>query len=280
MNQWHLQALTGSAFAEVETEALGRRYAQSVTLLRNQVKRQRVLELAARSRRWNYSGHAYFNLITPLDSALLLDSTAPKDADEWLTLRHVFRELNLRGNELTVINGCEGALLRPNPSDDHVSLTTGMLYAGAKCVVSTLWAVNDLSSALLSDRFHEELESGKCPATALHEAQRWLRQDIRSGLELRDKWLPPLAALLKSADLRAACCEEANKYALSHPDRPPFASPVHWAAFIASGLAYPPTLPAMSQKQLAELDQSSAIKDTSPTLHFDAVPPFHKPFIA
>ena len=32
---------------------------------------------------------------------------------------------------------------------------------------------------------------------------------------------------------------KAADYALKCPNRPPFASPAHWAAFIAVGLAYP-----------------------------------------
>jgi len=106
-------------------------------------------------------------------------------------------------------------------------------------VISTLWAVNDLSSALLSAPFHAELEAGRCPAAALGEAQRWLREDIRSGEELRDRWLPPFLALLEDEEMKVRCREEANKYAKTHPDSPPFESPAHWAPFIASGLAFP-----------------------------------------
>jgi CHAT domain-containing protein len=225
--------------AEAETLALGGRYPKAVPSVRSEVRRDRILEFAPRSRRWNYSGHAYFNLIDPLESALLLESREEGRTEKWLSLRQVFRELDLRGNEMTFINGCEGALLRPQPSDDHVNLSTGMLYAGARCVVSTLWAVNDLSSALFSDRFHAELEAGSFPASALREAQRWLREDIRNGVELRDKWLPPLLARVKDEDVIKKCREAAERYASSNPDTPPFASPVHWAPFIASGMAFP-----------------------------------------
>jgi hypothetical protein len=42
----------------------------------------------------------------------------------------------------------------------------------------------------------------------------------------------------------AQCKQQAAFYASAFPDTPPFASPVHWAAFEAIGLAYP--LPASS----------------------------------
>ena len=39
--------------------------------------------------------------------------------------------------------------------DDYVNLPTGFLYAGARCVISTLWAINDLSGSLVMAKFHE-----------------------------------------------------------------------------------------------------------------------------
>src|SRR5206468_1420085 len=115
----------------------------------------------------------------------------------------------------------------------------GFLYAGAACVVSTLWSVYDLSSALLMDRFHAHWLGDQSVGAALREAQRWLREDIVSGPYLRDVVLPPFLEHLKDEDVRQKCQAAAARYAERYPARPPFASPVHWAAFIATGLSYP-----------------------------------------
>jgi hypothetical protein len=50
--------------------------------------------------------------------------------------------------------------------------------------------------------------------------------------------LPDLVRNLDEPELIELCREEAAKYAVTCPDRPPFASPAHWAAFTANGLAY------------------------------------------
>ena len=130
-------------------------------------------------------------------------------------------------------------MLLPDRVDEYVGLPSGFLYAGAACVLSTLWAVYDISSALLMDRFHAEWLGGKSIGAALREAQRWLREDIVSGPYLRDQVLPGLLERLDDEDLRRLCERAADHYARRFPDRPPFASPVHWAPFIATGLAYP-----------------------------------------
>jgi CHAT domain-containing protein len=105
-------------------------------------------------------------------------------------------------------------------------------------VLSTLWAVYDLSSALLALRFHELFLGGQSPGAALAEAQRWLR-GIPSGVGLRDEVLPDLLRRLETDEQRASCERSAAEYARRCPDRPPFASPAHWAPFTATGLTYP-----------------------------------------
>ena len=51
--------------------------------------------------------------------------------------------------------------------------------------------------------------------------------------------LPTFLKNVDDATLRERCEEAARVHAARHPNTPPFASPVHWAAFIATGLAYP-----------------------------------------
>jgi CHAT domain-containing protein len=185
----------------------------------------------------SYSEHAGFDARDPLNSALVLGSA--ERPQQWLTLRDVFTGLHLRQNLLTILNGCESGLVEPDRVDEYVGLPSGFLYAGAACVLSTLWAVYDLSTALLIDRFHHEWQGGRSIAAALHAAQRWLRDDIRSGPDLRDRVLPELLAGLDDAPLERACRRRAAYYAEQFAGRPPFAAPVHWAPFIATGLSYP-----------------------------------------
>src|SRR5256885_3654725 len=74
-------------------------------------------------------------------------------------------------------------LFRSDRIDEYVNLPTGFLFAGAPCVVSSLWAVYDLSSALVMDRFHQEWLGGRSVGAALREAQRWRSEEHTSELQ-------------------------------------------------------------------------------------------------
>ena len=57
------------------------------------------------------------------------------------------------------------------------------MQIGAAGVVSTLWQVDDLATALLMARFYEQhLDKGLAPPTALKQAQAWLRTSTKAEL--------------------------------------------------------------------------------------------------
>jgi CHAT domain-containing protein len=149
--------------------------------------------------------------------------------------------------QLAITNGCESDRLMPDQLDALVMLLADFLYAGASSVLPTLWRLYDLSSALLVDCFHQEWlgdrpddpASGQPIGAARREAQRRLREDIPNGVVLQRELLPKLLASISDQSVRQKCEQQATLYAQSCPDRPPFASPAHWAAFTAVGLAYP-----------------------------------------
>jgi CHAT domain-containing protein len=223
-------------FTELEGARLQTRYPESNILNFASARKDRILDEGIESHVLHYSGHTRFDPADPMQSALILGSE--HDPTQWLTLREIFCGLNLRQNTLSVINGCESGLLQPDAADEYVNLSTGFLYAGAACVVSALWAVYDLSSALLMDRFHGEWQKGKSVAVALGDAQRWLRDDIKSGSDLVEFVLPPFLEGLTDERLRNECTRLAHLQADRFPDRPPFESPVHWAPFVCTGMGF------------------------------------------
>ncbi|MDX2678274.1 CHAT domain-containing protein [Streptomyces sp. NY05-11A] len=114
--------------------------------------------------------------------------------------------------------------------DEFVGLPAGFLQAGAACVVTSLWQVNDVATALLMTRLYELLAPagaapGELPAPALRHTRTWLRRLTWDDLARYTAAHPHLADLTRRltppATGREAC---------------PFASPVHWAAFTAWGV--------------------------------------------
>jgi len=225
-----------SLFSEVEGAIVGQRYRACTVLDSITVSKRRLLQEAKVSHILHFAGHCSFERNDPLLSALEIGSRlAP---GKWLTLRDIFCRMDLPENRLTILGGCESGMLLPNSTDDYVSLTTGFLFGGASCVLSTLWPVFDLPTALLMDRFHSEWVFCNKAAAALREAQRWLRDGIRSGEHLLNRVLPAFLSRLDDGHLQKQCVRAASRYAERFPDQPPFASPVYWAPFICSGMGF------------------------------------------
>jgi CHAT domain-containing protein len=99
------------------------------------------------------------------------------DIAECLTLTEIF-DLQLSKCSLVVLSACETGLTDiKNTTDEYIGLPSGFFYAGVTNVLSTLWAVHDVSTAILTIKFYELLlsDSRLSVAVALRESQLWLR---------------------------------------------------------------------------------------------------------
>ena len=77
--------------------------------------------------------------------------------------------------ELVVLSACRTAQGETTNGNEVLGLTRGLLAAGARAAVVSLWPVDDLATSLLMGRFYEELHTGASPAAALCVAQTYLR---------------------------------------------------------------------------------------------------------
>jgi CHAT domain-containing protein len=78
--------------------------------------------------------------------------------------------------DLVVLSACRTALGEITGGDDVIGLTRGLLGAGARAAVVSLWPVNDLSTSLLMGEFYRQLRDRKPAAVALFAAQNYLRK--------------------------------------------------------------------------------------------------------
>jgi CHAT domain-containing protein/tetratricopeptide (TPR) repeat protein len=96
-----------------------------------------------------------------------------------------FREITglKLGNALVVLSACETARGRPLESEGYMGLPHAFFHAGARAMISTLWPVGDVSTALLMDRFYSNLiEQKMSTAEALQDAKRHLRRQTWSDV--------------------------------------------------------------------------------------------------
>ncbi|BAY57927.1 tetratricopeptide repeat domain protein [Leptolyngbya boryana NIES-2135] len=179
---------------------------------------------------FHFTGHAYHNFDDPLDSALALAGT------ELLTLRDIF-QLNLNPYRLVCLSACETGLTRQRDlTDEYVGLVAGFLKAGVNFVISTLWIVDEISSALFMIRLYENLRRSLSPIDAFREAQTWLKSDYATLIP----WYNALSDRLPNHSGHAETLKDAAHLALKDAaikgmSHRPFEHPYHWAGFMLTG---------------------------------------------
>jgi CHAT domain-containing protein len=78
--------------------------------------------------------------------------------------------------ELVTLSGCGTGLSVVVGGDEQIGLVRGLLFAGARAVLLTLWDAYDSSTAEFMKRFYGHLQLGWSKARAAQEAMRALRE--------------------------------------------------------------------------------------------------------
>ncbi|PVF92049.1 hypothetical protein CPB86DRAFT_791558, partial [Serendipita vermifera] len=121
----------------------------------------------------------------PTKSALLLE-------DGRLTLEEIIR-LDLPHAEFAFLSACQTTTGDENLSEEAVHIAGGMLLAGYRSVVATMWSIQDELAPMVTDEFYRHIMEGgerrdpRKAAEALHMSVQKLRQ--RPGVRLTD-WIP------------------------------------------------------------------------------------------
>jgi CHAT domain-containing protein len=149
------------------------------------------------------------------------------DIDKCLTLAEIFG-LRLKQCRLVVLSACETALIDTQNRSDYIGLPTGFLYAGAMGTLASLWAVNDLSTALMMVKFYEVLKPGVSIGQALHDTQRWFKSATTSDLLV---WVECSDSF--DGEQKEDVTEYLGRYKLTVK---PYGDVYHWGAFCAIGL--------------------------------------------
>lgn len=229
---------------------------------------EKYRELANKVQVIHSSHHAEYCVYAPLQSALKL-------GNGFITLGELLTpRWRLPHLEEVFLACCETNLGIAQKTDDILTLSFGFLCAGAKSVVSTLWSVNDLATALFSIFYYQHRKQGYNRPEAVRRSQ----VDIRTltgetvAITYKPQIEPLLNLKLKQADeaFKKAyqAWKDARKKQQEHPQESqkcaafvihtrkikekleaaqdklsscceqefPFADPFYWAAFTCSGL--------------------------------------------
>jgi CHAT domain-containing protein len=134
------------------------------------------------------SHHASSNPGDPQQSCLQV-------SDGTISLREILMSRYPNLSEI-FLSCCETNLGTTQITDDLLTLSTGFLCAGARTVISSLWAVDDIATAIFCRLYYQNRHFGDNRSRALQKAQTTLR--LMSGDELSLNHIPEFKAHLKT----------------------------------------------------------------------------------
>jgi CHAT domain-containing protein len=160
----------------------------------------------------------------------LKDGELPAEAEDGALTAEDVSGLDLLATELVVLSACVTALGTIQVGEGVMGLRRSFVLAGAKTLVMSLWEVDDLATAILMERFYDNLLNWRNSrgqpfgrSEALQDAQFYTR-DVTVG-QIRDHWLnAEMIERLSAGNL----ARQPDSYR-------PFAHPYYWGAFICQG---------------------------------------------
>jgi tetratricopeptide (TPR) repeat protein len=256
--------LPGTRFEAASLRRLFGKDEPAELLMDSEASEQRLFELAqsgalGKYRYLHLATHGQVDNAFPLCSAVILSRDNLPDAktrekllldgrpipDGRLTAEEVLRQWNLHC-ELVTLSACSTALGKYERGEGFVGFAQALVLSGSRSVCLSLWEVPDAATALLMERFYQNLlgkrEGLKAPlpkAAALAEAKAWLRTLPRAEALKRAASLSEGVARGLRKKLPPLEVPPAGKVNPKDPPKPkedcPYAHPYYWAAFVLIG---------------------------------------------
>ncbi|WP_410508008.1 CHAT domain-containing protein [Methanosarcina hadiensis] len=222
------------AFSGCEGQAISRLFESSQVNVGKTGTKTAVLKEVPGKAYLHFSCHGSYIWDDPAQSGLYLAG------GQTLSLSDLQNdEVNISSTRLVTLSACEtgvASILIGN-ADEFVGLPAGFMLAGVPCVVSSLWSVPDISTAMLMEQFYSNhIVEGMDIPEALQEAQLWVRDltsrqvtDYMEKCYYSGKWEG------KSKENIEQYIERYLKLAEESPEKKPFQHPYYWAAFTVNG---------------------------------------------
>jgi tetratricopeptide (TPR) repeat protein len=256
------QQLPGTRY---EVEALHRLFGdkhEPLLLFDSEASQQR-LEALAKSSEQSPSGrlgqYRYLHLAThgevddamALRSALILSRDQLPDPrkqleaglpiyDGRLSARQMLEQWHLDA-ALVTLSACQTALGKYERGEGFIGFAHALMLCGSRSVCLSLWKVDDAATALLMERFYQNVlgkrQGLKAPmrkAAALREAKEWLRSLSREEALKHAARVSQGVARGKDRP-RLPLLPAAPESAAGARDDKPYAHPYYWAAFVLIG---------------------------------------------
>ena len=147
--------------------------------------------------------------------------------------------VDMSSSRLVMLSACETGItdIMKGIANEFIGSPAGFMLVGVPCVVSSLWSIPDISTAILMERFYSNpVASGMEIPVALQDAQLWVRnltanqvKDYVEKCYCSGKWEGESKEFIEQ--YRKRCLEMAQK----SPEEKPFQHPYYWAASTVNG---------------------------------------------
>jgi CHAT domain-containing protein len=132
---------------------------------------------------------------------------------------------------MAILSACESGIVALDQVDEFIGLPYGFLAGGCSTVVSSLWPVDDMATAILMGRFYLYLVRDRLTKPeALARAQRWVRDATNFDILNYVKTMG-VQTSRRELDL----LPEQERRTRSNTNERPFAHPFFWGSFVCHG---------------------------------------------
>ena len=163
-------------FAEKEVKSLRRTFGKVTSFYGSDVTERIVRDYAISHDVIHLACHGTYEPESPLFSALML---SPDGQDDGRLEAHEIFGLELNC-DLVTLSACETGLAQITQGDEIIGLARSFIFAGAPSIITSLWKVDDLATAVMIKRFYRYWISGYSKAEALRRAQILVRDNVNA----------------------------------------------------------------------------------------------------
>ncbi|MGB7349119.1 MAG: CHAT domain-containing protein, partial [Candidatus Acidiferrales bacterium] len=160
-----------------EAKSVARTLANAELVLGSAANEQVLRTKGLHSRLIHVATHGTFRQDNPMFSGIRLGGA-------YLSLYDLY-QLKLEA-DLVTLSGCATGLNVITAGDELLGLIRGLLYAGARSLLLSLWNVHDQSTAEFMGQFYKRYQAGTNKAAALRETM----QDLRGRYPHPYYWAP------------------------------------------------------------------------------------------
>ena len=227
--------------SQYECDAIASQFelGKSKILLDDQATKSKVRENACGKKYLHFSTHGEFGWKDVMKSGLAL-------SDGTLTLADILSLFEINTVQMVTLSACETGIPEfEKIPDEYIGLSAGFIISGASCVVSSLWAVNEIATNILMEKLYTfHLKDGLNPNEALRKAQMYVREltndeiitYIRNSSTRFNKGLEGNKSISDLNDIQPKYLHYDDEIDLDNYPSKQFSDPYYWAGFVIYGL--------------------------------------------